>query len=98
MSERVSRRSAKSHEPTSAILPAPDIITRIMAYQEVREHSHRELAHKLDLEGLRDSNGEPWTAPAVKAVLFPHLVGPDERVSPTANKKMRPPMMGLRNS
>lgn len=51
------------------ILPAPDIIKRIMAYQDVRAHTHRELADKLNLEGLRDCNGEVWTGSSVSAVL-----------------------------
>ena len=42
---------------------------RMMAYQEVREHSHRELADKLNLEGLRDSDGSLWTSSSVGAAL-----------------------------
>lgn len=71
-----SKDRPQSHDPhpdrktlLRSILPAPDIIKRIMAYQDVREHSHRELADKLNLEGVRDANGRLWTGSSVHAVL-----------------------------
>lgn len=62
------------------ILPAPDVVKRILAYQAVRDHSHRELADKLNLEGLRDGSGALWTGSSVSAALQGQLV---ETLSPS---------------